>query len=147
MNSIKHMDSTSPLDEHARKLLEVVQAFQIAAARPHSSAPAAVVLDCLDEALQALSASWCEIAADAAPGIVARWTGHATDEPAFTAERGLSHEQEAHLMAALHDVAAAFAVCALACREGRSTVAPLISAPAPDPLHDDVPPFASAAMS
>ena len=43
-------------------------------------------------------------------------------------ESELSHEQEAHLMGTLHDVSAAFARCARTCREGRSTVAPLIAA-------------------
>ena len=148
MNSTAHdIDSITPLDEHAEKLLEVAQGFQVAAAMPHSSAHAAVALDRLDEALQALSSSWCEVAATAAPGVVESWDRRATGKPSSSPDPGLSHEQEVHLVSTLHDVAAAFARCARACREGGSTVAPLISAPAPDPLHDDVPPFASAAMA
>ena len=64
-----------------------------------------------------LSAAWYRLAADAVPS-----------------HRGgdLSREQEVRLIGALHDVAAAFARCARACREGRSTVTPVIARPMPD---------------
>ena len=117
----------SGLDEQAAELLQVAQAFQAAAGNPHSSASAPAALGRLDEALQALSASWCEVAADAAPAIVETWNLGSTEEPTSAPDRGLSHEQEAHLMATLHDVAAALARCARACRDGRSVVAPLIA--------------------
>ena len=74
-------------------------------------APAA--LDSLQEALQMLSASWYRLAADAAP------------------REGISREQEVRLMGALHDVAAAFARCARACRDGHATVTPIVSRAAP----------------
>lgn len=118
----------SRLDQHAEELLERARAFQAAAGNPQSSGTAPAVLDRLDEALQALSAAWCEIAADAAPGIVERWSRDGDGDPPEAVDRSLSHEQEAHLMASLHDVAGAFASCARACRDGRSTVAPLVGA-------------------
>jgi hypothetical protein len=60
-------------------------------------------------ALQLLSAAWYRLAADAAP------------------REGLSREQEVRLTGALHDVAAAFARCSRACRQGGSTLMPLVS--------------------
>jgi hypothetical protein len=125
----REVPAISALDEQAAELLQVAQAFQAAAGNPHSSASAPAALGHLEEALQALSASWCEVAADAAPAIVERWNLHATEAPSSRPDRGLSHEQEALLMATLHDVAAAFARCARACRDGRSVVAPLIAEP------------------
>ena len=114
--------------QYTDALLENARAFQAAAGRPHSSATAPAVLDRLDETLKLLSAAWCEIAADAAPAIVERWGRTGDDETLPVVESELSHEQEVHLMATLHDVSAAFARCAHTCREGRSTVAPLIAA-------------------
>lgn len=123
-----HIDPNDNLVQHIDELLESARAFQAAAVTPHSSASAPAVLDRLDEALKLLSAAWCEIAADAAPAIVERWGRIGDDETPAVVERELSHEQEAHLMATLHDVSAAFARCARTCRTGRSTVAPLIAA-------------------
>ena len=40
---------------------------------------------------------------------------------------GISREQEVRLLGALHDVAAGFARCANACREGRSAVTAVIA--------------------
>ena len=123
----REVPAISGLDEHADELLRVAQAFEAAAGEPHSSGSAPAALGRLEEALQTLSASWCEVAADAAPAIVERWNLRATEKPTSAPDRRLSHEQEAHLMATLHDVAAAFAHCARACRDGRSVVAPLIA--------------------
>ena len=58
-----------------------------------------------------LSAAWYRLAADAVPA------------------EGLSREQEVRLKGALHDVAAGFARCARSCREGQSTVTPIVSRP------------------
>jgi hypothetical protein len=65
---------------------------------PSSLADAPAALDSLQEELQMLSAAWYRFAAEAVPG------------------DGLSREQEVRLKGALHDVAAAFARCARACR-------------------------------
>ena len=117
----------SRLDEHAEELFQVAQAFRGAAGEPGSTASALAALGPLVETLQVLSASWCEVAADAAPSIVARRNLHASEDPPPSADCELSHEQEAHLMATLHDVAGAFARCARTCRHGRSTIAPLLA--------------------
>lgn len=134
MSSTSHaIDSIRRLDEHAGELLDVAQGFQAAAGKPHSSATAPAALRRLEEALQALSASWYEIAADAAPAIIERRERRVAEAP-YSPHRGLSREQEVHLMSTLHDVAAALARCARSCREGRSTVAPLLAARVPDQL-------------
>jgi hypothetical protein len=73
-----------------------------------------------------LSAAWYQVAADASPGIVERRRGRGSESSSWPRFDGVSREQEARLMATLHDVAAAFAGCARACRDGRSTVAPII---------------------
>ena len=103
------MTTTDPLD-HASELLEAAQRFQSAAQEPgcHIAVPEALIS--LEEALQVLSAAWYQLAADAAP---------TTD--------GLSRELEVQLVGTLHDVAAGFARCARECREGRSTVTPIIA--------------------
>src|SRR5665809_88914 len=73
-----------------------------------------------------LSDAWYHVAADASPGIAERrrQPGVAASSPHMA---GLSREQEVRLMGTLHDVAAAFDRCARACREGRSTVTPIIA--------------------
>lgn len=139
--------STSRIDEHAARLVEVAQDFQAAAGKAHSSATAPAALRRLEEALQALSAGWCELAADAAPGIAERRLRHPTEGQPPRADRGRSHEQEALLMSALHDVAAGFARCARSCREGRASVAPMIiKARTPDQLTGSMgsPPLSEA---
>jgi hypothetical protein len=93
--------------------VEAARSFQRAAEARASHAAAPDSLAALEEALQLLSAAWYRLAADASPGIDTR-------------HDGLSREQEVQLMSTLHDVAAAFARCARACRDGRSTVTPLI---------------------
>ena len=104
------MTTTDAIGGHASELLEVAQRFQSAAEEPacHLAAPDALVS--LEEALQALSAAWYQLAADA----------RATSD-------GLSREREVQLMGTLHDVAAGFARCARTCREGRSGVTPIIA--------------------
>lgn len=118
------MNSASHLHDRASELVEAARGFQSAAEEPASHAAAPDALAALEEALQALSAAWYRLAADASPRIAERrpargWEPHPRD--------GLSREQEAHLMATLHDIAAAFASCARSCRDGRSTAAPIIA--------------------
>jgi hypothetical protein len=146
MNMTDEVHASHRLDEHAEALLEAAQAFQTAAGKPHSSANAPAALGRLEQALQALSASWCDVAADAAPAIVERWNLGSTEAPSSPADRGLSHEQEAHLMATLHDVAGAFARCARTCRDGQSVVAPLLADCPTGPLQEpDAPPLVAHA--
>jgi hypothetical protein len=118
------MTTTDPVG-HASELLEAAQRFQSAAQEPgcHVAAPDALVS--LEEALQVLSAAWYQLAADAAPGIANR-RHHESAEGSSRPATGLSRELEVQLVGTLHDVAAGFARCARACREGRSTVTPII---------------------
>jgi hypothetical protein len=108
----RRMNSASHLQHRASELVEAARSFQGAAEAPASHAAAPDTLAALEEALQVLSASWYQLAADAAQGI---------------AQEGLSREREAQLVGTLHDIAAAFASCARACRVGRSTAAPIIA--------------------
>lgn len=110
------MKTADPLHHGAAELVEAARAFHTDAGQPGSHAAGVDSLASLEEALQVLSAGWYQLAADASSGIVERRHG-----------RGLSREQAVCLMATLHDVAAAFASCARACREGRSTVTPIIA--------------------
>jgi hypothetical protein len=110
------MRTVDPLHHRAAELVEAARAFHMEAGQPESHAAAVDPLASLEEALQHLSAAWYQLAADASSWIVERRHG-----------RGLSREQEVRLMSALHDVGAAFARCARTCREGRSTVAPIIA--------------------
>jgi hypothetical protein len=98
MNSGPHPDS------HARDLLNAARAFQTATGKSESARVVPAALGSLEKAVQALSASWYQLAANAP----------------------LAGEQMIYLIA-LHDVAAAFDRCAQACRDARSTVAPLIA--------------------
>jgi hypothetical protein len=96
----------------ASALVEAAQAFNRAAETRGSHMAAPDSLGALQETLQALSAGWYRMAADAGA----------------SASRGdLSREQEVRLIGAMHDVAAAFARCARACREGHSAVTPVIA--------------------
>jgi hypothetical protein len=56
-----------------------------------------------------------------------RWYRLAADAGLSTSRGDLSREQEVRLVGGLHDVAAAFARCARACREGGSAVSPVIA--------------------
>jgi hypothetical protein len=102
------MNSIEPLHDKAAELIKAAQAFNSAADQIGIRPAVPLSLARTEEALQLLSGAWYQLAADASP----------TDaEP--SAPDGLSHEQEVHLKAALHDVAAAFARCARTCRDGR----------------------------
>jgi hypothetical protein len=106
------MTSPDPLRNAVSALVEAAQAFDRAAGTRGSHRAAPDSLASLQEALQALSAGWYRLAADAGASM----------------SRGdLSREQEVRLIGALQDVAATFARSARACREGRSTVAPVIA--------------------
>jgi hypothetical protein len=103
------MTSGDPLRDPASALVEAAQAFYRAAETRGSHSAATESLASLQEALQVLSAAWYRLAADSPRG------------------SELTREQEVRLMGALHDVAAAFARCARACREGRSAVTPVLA--------------------
>jgi hypothetical protein len=118
------MNSPDHIHDHASELLSAAQAIQESAGRPGSSRAATAVLTCLEEALQVLSASWYQVAADA--GVLERRREARLAQPWPAAENGLSREQEVRLIETLHDVAAAFAQCARACRDARPTLVPLI---------------------
>jgi hypothetical protein len=108
--TIRAMTSEDPLHGSASALVEAAHAFHRAAESRGSHSAAPESLDSLQEALQVLSAAWYRLAAD-------------------TPRRGgaLAREQEVRLTGALHDVAAAFARCARACRDGHSTVTPIMA--------------------
>jgi hypothetical protein len=120
------MNTADSLQQRASELVEAAQAFHEAAQRPGSHVVAPAVLESLEEALQVLSGAWYQLAADASPRIIERPHEHGVDAHSRSRVDGLSREQEVRLMGALHDVAAAFARCARACREGRSTLTPII---------------------
>jgi hypothetical protein len=120
------MEPAEDLSRRASELLEDARRFQSAAAQPcHIAVPDA--LGSLEEALQVLSAAWYQLAADASPGIVERRLGSGSDALSPPRRDGLSREQDVRLMGALHDVAAGFARCANACRQGRSAVTAIIA--------------------
>jgi hypothetical protein len=107
------MTSPESLRDPAATLVQAAHAFhRVAEARgSHMAAPE--FLASQQEALQVLSAAWYRLAADAVRALSVRG--------------GLTREQEVKLIGALHDIAAAFARCARACREGEATVASVIS--------------------
>lgn len=120
----------SPLDalHHAASaLVEDAHAFHRAAEQEDSHFGAPAALECLQAALQVLSAAWYRLAADASPDLVERQPARGAQAGSRASGDGLSREQEVRLMGAVHDVAAAFARCARACRAGESTVAPVIA--------------------
>ena len=108
--TIRAMTSVDPLHGPGAALVEAAHAFHRAAETRGSHSAAAESLDSLQEALQVLSAAWYRVAAD-------------------SPRRGgsLTREQEVRLTGALHDVAAAFARSARACRQGRTTVTPILA--------------------
>jgi hypothetical protein len=112
------MNSMDPLHDKAAELIKAAQAFHSAADQPEIRPAVPLSLARTEEALQLLSGAWYQLAADASRGI-ATWSR----QPRTA---GLSHEEEARLMAALQDVAAAFARCARTCRDGRLAVTPVI---------------------
>ena len=121
------MEIADRLSTRASELLEEARRFQSAAAQPGSHIDAPDALASVEEALQVLSAAWYQVAADGSPGIVERQPGRTSEAPSWAQSDGLQHEQEVRLMGTLHDVAAAFARCARACRQGRSEVTPIIA--------------------
>ena len=102
------MNSTDPLHDRAAQLIDAARAFHAAAGQPGRRTAAPLSLARTEEALQLLSGSWYQLAADAAPGI---------------AERGFPREQEVRVIATFHDVAAALARCARVCRDARPVIA------------------------
>ena len=121
------MEIEDRLNTRASELVGEARRFQSAAAQPGCHIDAPDALASLEEALQVLSAAWYQLAADGSPGIVERRRGRGSGAPSPPRFDGLPHEQEVRLMGTLHDVAAAFARCARACRDGRSEVAPIIA--------------------
>jgi hypothetical protein len=121
------MNSPSQLHDRAADIIDAARDFQAAAEEPASHAAAPDSLAALEEALQVLSAAWYQLAGDASPGTVERRCGPGLDEPSSPLFDGPSREDEVRLIGTLHDVAAAFARCARACREARSGVTPIIA--------------------
>ena len=114
------MNSPNLLHESASELAEAARTFQTAARQPGSHAGAVSSLEALEGALQVLSAAWSQLATDASPGIVERRRSRASGASSWPHVDGLSREEEVRLIGTLHDVGAAFARCARACRHGRS---------------------------
>jgi hypothetical protein len=134
------MRTSDPIERRASELLEAAQRFRSAAQEPgcHVAAPGA--LGPLEETLQLLSAAWYQLAADAAPGIAYRRPREPAPAGSRSTTAGLPRELEVQLVGTLHDVAAGFARCARMCREGRSTVAPIMArATAPSDHRRDRP--------
>ena len=121
------MDTPHRLDQRAAELADAARNFHTAAGRPGAHAAAPDSLASLEDALQALSGAWYQLAADASPGIVARRVGWGSRAGRRPDVDELSREQEVRLMGALHDVAAAFARCARQCHEGGTAVGPLVA--------------------
>jgi hypothetical protein len=135
------MEPGEDLSRRAYELLEDARRFQSAAARPgcHIAVPDA--LGSLEEALQALSAAWYHLAADAAPEMATRRRGAGAPARSGAAPNGLSREAEVQLIGALHDVATGLARSARTCRDGRSVATPTIArrmAAARGSDHDDL---------
>jgi hypothetical protein len=116
------MEPGEDLSRRASELLEDARKFQSAAAQPGCIIGAPDALESLEGALQMLSAAWYQVAAEASPGRVERQLGPGSEAASPPRRDGLSREQEVRLMGTLHDVAAGFARCANACRDGRSAV-------------------------
>jgi hypothetical protein len=140
--SMPAMNTAERLQDCASELVDAARVFQAAAEQPGSHSAASGALTCLEEALQALSAGWYRLAADAAPGVAGWRDRSGSGTQSSPTVDGLSREQEVRLVGALHDVAAAFARGARACRVGRSSVRPIIgphvsARPAGDPSGGD----------
>jgi hypothetical protein len=120
------MNSMDPLQDNAAELIKAAQAFHSAADRPGIRPAVPLSLARTEEALQLLSGAWYQLAADASPEIATRSGQPGPRDARPPRTDGLSHEEEARLIAALHDVAAAFARCARTCRDGRLAVTPVI---------------------
>jgi hypothetical protein len=129
--TITAMTSPDPLRDPVSALVEAAHAFHRAADTrgSHRAAPDSLVS--LQEALQVLSAAWYRLAADAVTGGLGRNPALEMDSGASRSRGDLSREQQVRLIGGLHDVAAAFARCSRACRQGGSTVTPVIARRAP----------------
>jgi hypothetical protein len=121
------MTPPDPKQDPASALVEAARAFHRAAETRGSHRAAPEFLASLQEVLQVLSSAWYRVAADAVHRGDERTRAAAADPGASPCRGDLSREQEVRLIGALHDVAAAFARCARACREGNSTVTPVIA--------------------
>jgi hypothetical protein len=108
---MRRMNSMNPLQASAAELIKAAQDFHSAADEPGIRPAVPLSLARTEEALQVLSGAWYQLAADTEPSEI----------------DGLSREQEVRLIATLHDVAAAFARCARACRDGRLAVTPVLT--------------------
>jgi hypothetical protein len=121
------MNSIDPLHDKAAELIKAAQAFHSAADQTGIRRAVPLSLARTEEALQLLSGAWYQLAGDASPRIASRSRQLSEREADPSEIDNLSHEQEARLIATLHDVAAAFAHCARTCREGRLAVAPALA--------------------
>jgi hypothetical protein len=121
------MNTADRLHHCAAELVGAARSFHAGAEEPGSHAAAPDSLPALEEALQVLSAAWYQLAADASPGIVEQRRRRGSEALSGARFDGVPREQEVRLMGTLHHVAAAFARCARACRDGRSTVTPTIA--------------------
>ena len=126
------MNSVDPLHDNAAELIKAAQGFHSAASQPGIHGAAPLCLARTEEALQLLSGAWYQLAADASPRMARRSRWHSARDAESSGIDGRSREQEAGLIAALHDVAAAFARCARSCRAGRLAVTPVIGGCAED---------------
>jgi hypothetical protein len=118
------MNRSSPQQESTYQLKEAARASHAPAAALGRPTTVADVLESVEEALQVLSGRWYQLAADASSVIVER-PGDGADGRARPGADGLGRDDEIRLMDALDDVAAAFARCARACRDARTTVTPV----------------------
>lgn len=134
---LQGMTTSHAIDRHAAELLAAARAFQSETEQSgtHLAAPGA--LASLEEAFQALSAAWYQLAADAVPRAVDSRDARAAAQ-VFT--DGMPREAELQLVGTLHDVAAGFARCARTCRESRRRAAPIIARAAANHEHEQVRP-------
>ena len=124
--NIHPMTSRDVLSSPTAALVDAANAFHRAAETTESHIGAPESLGAVQTALRILSAAWYQVAADAVPSIHEHNPAHARPGQAPSRSSGRSREQEVLLIGALHDVAAAFAKCARACRESEATVAAII---------------------
>jgi hypothetical protein len=120
------MNSMDPLQDKAAELIKAAQDFHSAADQPAIRPAVPLSLARTEEALQLLSGAWYQLAADASPRIARPSRRLSARDARPPRTDGLSHEEEVRLIAALQDVAAAFARCARTCRHGRLAVTPVI---------------------
>jgi hypothetical protein len=107
------MASFESVEENAYELVEQARVLLEASGQTGSSEGVGGALASSEEALQLLSATWYRLAADTSTAVT-------------EGDLALSREQEASLLATLHEVAGAFARCARECRRARSTAGRLL---------------------